>query len=442
MKYENTADISVAIDFGTSNTVVAIATQDGTVDAIKFSHDDELLRVYMSAICFWEERRDGVAQTRVEGGPWAVDQFVDGVSPHRFIQSFKTFAASRAFQETWVFRKRFHFEDLLATFLRTLVRHAGSNLDLARGSIVVGRPVRFAGANPDDELAMDRYKKSFAKLGIDRVHYVYEPIGAAFFFARRLSETATVLVADFGGGTSDFSVLRFSRDSNGFRAQPLGNAGIGIAGDAFDYRIIDNVVTPKLGKGGKYRSFGKVLTMPSGYFSNFARWNQLAMMKVSGELKQIKELSRLSLDPKPLMKFIEIVESDLGFALYRAVSATKTALSSQVESKFHFQGGGVEILETISRHDFESWIAPDIARISRTVDDALEKAKVVTADIDRVFLTGGSSFIPAIRAIFSERFGEARIDTGDQFESIAYGLALIGQSHDVANWSVQLHHND
>ena len=185
---------------------------------------------------------------------------------------------------------------------------------------MVGRLVRFAGANPDDELAMNRYKGSFAKLGIDRVHYVYEPIGAAFFFARRLSETATVLVADFGGGTSDFSVMRFSRDTNGLRARPLGNAGIGIAGDAFDYRIIDKVVTSKLGRGGKYRSFGKVLTMPSGYFSNFARWNQLAMMKVSGELKQIIELSRLSLDPVPLMKFIEIVENDLGFALYRAVS--------------------------------------------------------------------------------------------------------------------------
>ena len=117
----------------------------------------------------------------MEGGPWAVDQFVDGVNPHRFIQSFKTFAASRAFQETWIFRKKFHFEDLLATFLRTLVRHAGSNIDLSRSSIVVGRPVRFAGANPDDELAMNRYKGSFAKLGIDRVHYVYEPIGAAFF---------------------------------------------------------------------------------------------------------------------------------------------------------------------------------------------------------------------------------------------------------------------
>src|SRR5262245_36942266 len=313
MKHESAADVSVAIDFGTSNTVVAIATQDGAVDAIKFSHDDELLRVYMSAMCFWEERRDGVVQTRVEGGPWAVDQFVDGVSPHRFIQSFKTFAASRAFQETWIFRKKFHFEDLLATFLRTLVRHAGSNFDLSRSSIVVGRPVRFAGSHPDDELAMNRYKNSFAKLGVDSVHYVYEPIGAAFFFARRLSETATVLVADFGGGTSDFSVMRFSRDTNGVRAQPLGNAGIGIAGDAFDYRIIDKVVTPKLGRGGKYRSFGKVLTMPSGYFSNFARWNQLAMMKVSGELKQIRELSRLALDPEPLMKFIEIVENDLGF---------------------------------------------------------------------------------------------------------------------------------
>jgi hypothetical chaperone protein len=89
--------------------------------------------------------------------------------------------------------------------------------------------------------------------------YVYEPVAAAFFFAQRIQSDAVILVADFGGGTSDFSVIRFIRKGTSLKAHPLGNAGIGIAGDAFDYRIIDNIVSPKLGKGAMYRSFGKTV---------------------------------------------------------------------------------------------------------------------------------------------------------------------------------------
>jgi hypothetical chaperone protein len=300
----------------------------------------------------------------------------------------------------------------------------------------VGRPVRFAGSAPDEALAMSRYAQSFARLGVARVHYVYEPVGAAFFFAQRLNADATVLVADFGGGTSDFSVIRFSRQGGAFSARPLGNAGIGVAGDAFDYRIIDHVISPKLGKGGEYRSFGKILTIPNGYYANFARWNLLSVMKTSGELKQLTELSRLTLDPAPLEKFIDIVENDLGFAVYRAVSAAKIALSSQERAQLSFKSDTVDISETITRPDFEHWIAEDVERIARTVDEALANSGVTAAAIDHVFLTGGSSFIPAVRRIFHERFGATRIDSGDQFESIAYGLALIGRSRDISQWSV------
>ncbi len=429
---------SIGIDFGTTNTVVAIADPDGRTEALKFDCGGELFRVYMSALCFWEEKRDGVRHTRVEGGPWAVENFLEGTDTYRFIQSFKTFAASRSFVETRIFRQRFEFEDLLATFLRTLWRHAGAlKIDTAR-RIVVGRPVRFAGGNPDESLASHRYRAAFDRLGLRDEQYVYEPVGAAFFFAQRLREDAIVLVADFGGGTSDFSIVHFANVSGRLTPRPLGHAGIGIAGDTFDYRIIDEVVSPQLGKGGQYESFGKVLPMPKGYFANFARWNQLAMMKTSGELKELSKLARLALDPDPLHKFIEIVENDLGFFLYRAVSRAKEELSSHDRTEFRFQHAGVNIQRSITRKEFEAWIRKDVDRIAGTVDQALRNAGVAATQIDKVFLTGGSSFIPAIRRIFVDRFGADGIVSGDQFESIAYGLALIGQSADLDDWTVRL----
>jgi hypothetical chaperone protein len=429
-------DVSIGIDFGTTNTVIAVAGPDGQASALQFTHDGIVHRTYNSALCFWEETQGASRHLAVEGGPWAAEQFLEGLAAHRFIQSFKTFAASPSFVQTRIFRQNFRFEDLLSAFLRSLLRHADESFSFVAKTIVIGRPVRFAGANPDDVLAMRRYRSSFERLGISNGHYVYEPVGAAFSFARQLHHDATVLVADFGGGTSDFSVMRFEKQGERLHSRPLGHAGIGIAGDAFDYRIIDNVVSPRLGKGAAYRSFGKTLTLPNGYYTNFARWNQLAMMKTSGELKELNELSRLAVDPAPLLKLIDVIENDLGFALYRSVSAAKIALSSADQAEFRFHHDGLDISETIARRQFEEWIASDVEQIAATVDKALADARLRSADIDKVFLTGGSSFIPAIWKVFGERFGQARLSTGDQFESIAYGLALIGRSSSLPDWVV------
>jgi hypothetical chaperone protein len=430
------ADLSIGIDFGTSNTVVALADPEGRVDAVRFDHHGMALDVYVSALCFWDEGRGRGLPVRVEGGPWAIDQFLEGRSAHRFIQSFKSFAASATFQDTRIFGERYRFEDLLAAFLRTLTRHAGPGLGFDRAKVTVGRPVRFAGSNPDDALAMERYRAAFGRLGADRARYVYEPVGAAFFYARQLDRDATVLVADFGGGTSDFSVMRFSRPAGRWRADPLGHAGIGIAGDAFDYRIVDHVVSPRLGKGGSYRSMGKTLTIPNHYYANFARWNQLAMMKGSRDLKELRELARDALDPGPLQAFIDIIEYDLGFALYRAESEAKIALSRDEATEFRFDAEGVAVEATITRRAFEGWIAEDVARIAETVDEALRRSGVGSEEIDRVFLTGGTSFVPAVRRLFLERFGEERLVSGEQFASIAYGLALVGQTQDPGRWAV------
>ena len=113
------------------------------------------------------------------------------------------------------------------------------------------------------------------------------------------------------------------------------------------------------------------------------------------------------------------------------------ALASREETSFRFQAPDAAIAATITRAEFEGWIAADVARIEATVDEALATAKVGADGIDRVFLTGGTSFVPAIRRLFAERFGADRITAADPFESIARGLALIGQAPDPERWSAR-----
>jgi hypothetical chaperone protein len=219
------------------------------------------------------------------------------------------------------------------------------------------------------------------------------------------------------------------------RCLPLGHAGVGIAGDRFDQRILDNLVMPLLGKGGFYRSFEKVLEIPGGYFSDFADWSRLAFMRNRKTLAELEKLRRAALDPQPIEMMIAIVEGELGYRLYDAVGQVKRALSSAQVARFQFDGGGLVIAADVTREQFEAWISADVERIAGTVDAALISAGLPADAIDRVFLTGGSSMIPRIRRLFEDRFGPERIASGNELTSIAHGLALMGEQADLASWA-------
>lgn len=425
---------AVGLDFGTTNTVVALAQGDGRAVLLDFPGERAAGPVFRSALCFWQDEgaRGGVEH---EAGPWGIAEYLDYPAGSRFIQSFKSVAASPLFEHAPIFNKRLRFEDLGRAFLERLQAHAGAGFDPRGSRIVVGRPVNYAGARADATLARERYDLMFAGFGAE-IHYVYEPLGAAFSFAARLTEPATVLVADFGGGTSDFSVVEMRTPGARPRCVPLSSAGIGIAGDRFDARIVERLVLPMLGKGGTYRSFDKVLEIPGGYFSDFTDWSKLALMRNRRTLDELAKLQRSATDPAAIARMIAIVENELGYPLYSAVGKVKRELSTAEYAEFRFAGGGLEVSQDVSRRDFEQWIAPDIARIESAVDEALTRAGKFAVGIDKVFLTGGSSLIPAIRRLFTERFGEERIADGDELTSIAHGLALIGEAENLADWAV------
>jgi len=425
---------TIGVDFGTTNTVVSMTNGDDHARLVRFAIDNRELFAFRSALSFHSVQGERV----VEAGPWAIEAYLEEPLETRFIQSFKTFAASAAFTETRILDKRYQFEDLLAAFLLRLREHAGAQMTDLPPRIIVGRPVTFAGNSPNEALALTRYEAAFQRLGFTDIRYAYEPVGAAFFFARQLKQDATVLVADFGGGTSDFSMVRFERGADGtLRSTPLSRSGVGLAGDAFDYRIIDHLVSPELGKGSDYRSFSNKLPIPQRYYAAFARWDQLALLRASKDMRDIRALERTAVEPEKIAALIEVLDGNHGYALYRSVSALKEALSNQEEATFRFEVGTVDIEKAVTRSDFEGWIAPELSAIETAVGQALDRAGLKENGVDRVFLTGGSSFVPAVREIFLRRFGADRIETGGEFESIASGLALIGREANLDLWTMR-----
>ena len=361
---------AIGIDFGTTNTVIALLGADGQAQLVSFPTALEPIVAFRSALSFHAPPEDPAGRV-VEAGPWAIEAYVEEPLETRFIQSFKSHAASPLFTDTRVLGRRFTFEDLLSAFLLRLRAHAEAELAEMPRLAVVGRPVKFAGAGPDPVLALRRYQTAFERLGLTDIRYAYEPVAAAFFFARQLTRDATVMVGDFGGGTSDFSLVRFEFDSGRIRPIPLGNAGVGVAGDAFDYRIIDNLVSPRLGKGSSYRAFHNILPIPNRYFTAFAKWEQLALLRASRDMKDIRALVRTALQPEKLEALVEVLDDNHGYRLYQSVSRLKEALSAEEEATFLFEAGSVRIEKPVTRAAFEQWIAPELAAIDAAAGEAL-----------------------------------------------------------------------
>lgn len=406
---------AIGIDFGTTNSVVARLRPDGAAETLA----QPTGAVFRSVLCFWSGTG---GRLRHAAGPAAIEAYLEEPFDSRLIMSMKSYLAQRSFTETRILGQGWRLEALVGLFLRELLAPFRDGLRDAR--IVVGRPVRFVGDGADHALGEQRLRAAFAEAGLPDVEVALEPAGAGHRFAQRLDRTATVLVADFGGGTSDFSVLRFEPGPPR-RVVPLGHAGVGVAGDAFDYRIIDRVVAPLLGKGDSYTVTGTALPVPPAWYTSFARWHRLSLMRSPRTLRDIAVVARTAEHPERLQRLIRLIEDEAGYALYRAVSATKAALSQADHARLDFAHGDFTVAVDIARRDFEAWIAPELAQIGAAVDAALADAGLSAAQVDRVFMTGGSSLVPAVRALFEERFGAARVVAGGEFVSVAEGLALM-----------------
>ncbi len=418
------------LDFGTTNSSLAVTVANGTdVELARFVSPGGPSESFRSLLYLERLREAGRSTIKSWSGPEGIERYLHADDKGRLIQSLKSFLSSRSLLTTEIFGRRFRLEELVANLLRDIRTKAETQFGRPVRDVVVGRPVRFVGSESqeDDEYALGRLETALNKAGFEKVVFEYEPVAAAYYYESTLDHDELILIGDFGGGTSDFSLLRVgpsSRVDQGGARRVLGNEGLPLAGDAFDAKIIRHLVSPALGAGSSLDSNGKLLPVPNWVYFKLERWHHLSFLNSRETLAMLQNVAVQALEPEKLKALLYLVQHDLGYQLHRAVQRTKVTLSHAEKTTFRFMDGDVELDAEVNRSAFEEWIKEELVGIEERIHALLTKTGVQAADVDRVFLTGGSSFVPAVRRIFESRFGPEKIRTGDEFTSVARGLAF------------------
>jgi hypothetical chaperone protein len=421
---------AVGLDFGTTNSAIAIATPNGVATLATFLEDGRPTTTCRSVLYFDPEDMGPSRRPRAVSGPEAIARYLQAETRGRLIQSLKSYLGSSLFTQTVIFNRPYTLEALIALIIRWLKNTAERQFGALDGRIVVGRPAHFAGADDGagDALALGRLQAALQQGGFPEVEFEFEPVAAAYQYEQQLDHDELVLIADFGGGTSDFSLIWLgptARQRQDRRADILGTDGVAVAGDTFDSAVVRRLVAPHLGLGAQYHSlFDRILPVPGWLYEHLERWHHLSFLKTRDTMELLRQLRVQAFEPEKLDALIHVVEEDLGYHLFRAVEGTKCTLSEHTMAPFLFRDPPVKIAAQVSRETFEAWIDPSLQAIAQCVDRLLARCGVTPHEVDSVFLTGGSSFVPAVRQLFAERFGAERLRGGDELTTVAKGLAL------------------
>lgn len=403
------------IDFGTTNSTLAILAIE----------TNEVIQLFTSpSLLFFPESEHVIPFI----GETAIENYINSGMEGRFMKSIKRVLPNHSFKDTLVNNQRFTAEELVALIIKHLKSQADAFLGENVRTAVMGRPVVFDEVPERDAIAEDRLGKAAKLAGLENISFQMEPIGAAFTYERQLKKEELVLVADFGGGTSDFTLMRLSPYSIGKanrKEDMIAQGGIYIGGDNFDSALMWDKGTPHFGKGLEYQSSpGKWLPLPASFFFNICSWEKMNFFdsyKIKNEVRAYYNLS----GKKPQLKnLMTLIEHNLGYKMTQSIEKTKIALSDAAETLFSFHQEGIDFDENISLAYFQDKIIKaDLDKIDKYLSLFLEKWEIADNEIDAIFMTGGTSMVKPLRNRFIQRFGADKIKSGDNFNSVAMGLA-------------------
>lgn len=411
------------IDFGTSNSAVCLAA-NGKHEMVRLDGDSTNIP---SAIFFDTE------ENKVTFGQAGIDAFTSG-QDGRLMRSLKSILGTDLIHDkTQIGMRHISFEDILTTFISHLKDKAESQQRGELSSVVMGRPVHFVDGNPEaDKRAQDKLEEVARKSGFKEIEFQFEPIAAALSYESSLEKDELALIADIGGGTSDFSIIRVGpnhRRKTDRSEDILANTGVRVGGTNLDARLSLTGVMPHLGMDSESidrLSGGRRSKLPAYLFYDLATWYKIHMLYNLKFERFIDQLAREVDDNGEFERYVEIIHAQKGHLLAAMVEQAKIELSSNPSS--HLGLGKVinssKLDIPLERPTFEAAINEERAKISAAIDLCLKEAGVTPANITAIFLTGGSTAVPAIKQTICEKLPGGNIVSGDLFNSVGKGLGI------------------
>ncbi|MCX2483967.1 Hsp70 family protein [Pedobacter sp. MR2016-24] len=411
------------IDFGTTNSALSIYDEDKKeiINTIKVP----------SLLYFLKEQSAASEELNYVVGEHAITSYLEDGMKGRFIKSIKQILSRSSFIETKIHHKRYNASDLVALILKDLKAKADEIVGYDCKKAIIGRPVFFDDdSTAKDTLAQTRLSKAAALAGFTDVRFQFEPIGAAFAYEKTITKKEKVLVADLGGGTTDFTYLILDPAKSGNKNRKedmIASGGIYIGGDSFDSAFMWDQGTPHFGKNTKYEATpGKVLTVPISLFANICSWDQMNFFNGLRIKKDMENYYHYSKRDRKFKNLITLIDNNLGYSVFQAIEKTKIELSEQEISQFAYSNMEIEIDEQISLSQYNTIIQKDINKISVYLDEFMAKNEIKPEEIDSLFLTGGSSLVSGVQNLFKTKFPHISVTSGDNFTSVAKGLAYSG----------------
>ncbi|MDD2501819.1 MAG: Hsp70 family protein [Geobacter sp.] len=409
------------IDFGTTNSALSIY-RNNTVEVIAIDGADGAGELMRSVLYFNEDNE-------IYAGNEAVRQYVDEGASGRFMQSIKTFLPNTSFDHTEIFGKRYGIDDLVAIILKKIKAKGEAHLGCAVDSVVLGRPVVFSTDPTKDRVAEQRLEKAARKAGFTTIWFQYEPVAAALAFEDTLQagQERVVFIGDFGGGTSDFTVIRvkggaFGRSDR--RSDVLSLGGVYVAGDKFDAQIMWDKVAQHFGRYARYKTLGKDdwVNVPKSIVHTLCQWHRIPLLRTRKTREHLRVIKGSTDDRQAIQQLENIIDDNFGFFLFQAIEKAKCELSDQEQTLIRFVERDLNICEQLDKREFEEINHDNIRQIANCIDQVVAQSGLLPSQIDSVFLTGGTSRIPLIQSLFAERFGRQKLESKNAFTSVVHGL--------------------
>ena len=411
-----------AIDFGTSNSLLAAANAERVYDPVPLDPEASDPTILRSILCFPDA--GGVFV-----GTEALRTFIEHGAEGRLLRSIKHHLGSRSFRGTIIRGRMVSAEELVGAVLRQMRVRADAHFGTEVRRALLGRPVHFDGE--DDAFAEARLRKAAALAGFEEVHFLPEPVAAARAFGAASRRDELALIGDFGGGTSDFTVLRLGpRELE--RGDVLAVGGVAVAGDALDASLMRAQVARHFGAEVQYRApFGKnVLRMPRGIVQHLCSPAHLPILQrrdIASFLADVRRWSLSDEDRRRMDQLTALVEETQGFHLFEAIERAKRELSSATRATIDFSHPGIRVREPVTRSGFEEASRREVDAILRCLDETVRAAGVAPEEIRVVCCTGGTAKVPRIAAEIRRRLPAARLEQFKGFHSVVEGLAREAQ---------------